>query len=429
MVVLSHLAQRRRGMELLAISKLPAAEVQDLGLSRGRTLDRNTARVQHYLARRCNIPRELLFYPTNDVSKWLGCSESIYACIYDRDVAEHAISLGFDFGTAFTDLFAQVIQDVVSDRPSRHGVTYGHASFPTYVCWMIDRGADIFGTVPVGFVPGAAQKITWAHYLMASLGIARVQTPQLPRELPQGIAEVAARQGVLDGCKCWCSEHGCTPLVKFLEGLGWRQIPQRSELLDSYALRTSDTLGSLFPRCKDDGLACDWIYRAVLRYITFCALGLRHTCCKLVHKSSYSISDDEEIREIHEEDAAYIQILEELMSDFETEYENRTDLATFLTIIWVPKMKDISSKLNSIELTSEEIRSAETVGVIWEVCESEDTWGSEEGEYVNPESWARVEDLRSQMGRTSDDKPSAVEEWMRRLDDIAIDPQRPVIAI
>ncbi|SCV48891.1 uncharacterized protein FFB14_10588 [Fusarium fujikuroi] len=429
MVVLSHLAQRRRDMELLAIIKLPAAEVQDLGLSRGRTLDRNTARVQHYLAKRCNIPRELLFYPNNDVPKGLGCSKSIYAYIYDRDVAQHAISLGFDFGTAFTDLFAQVIQDVVSERLSRHGVTYGHASFPTYVCWMIDRGADIFGTVPAGFVPGAAQKITWAHYLTASLGIARVQTPQLSRELPQGIAEVIARQGVFDGCKCWCSEHGCTPLVKILEGLGWRQILQRSEILESYALRTSDALGSLFPRCKDDELACDGIYRAVLRYITFCALGLRHTCCKLVHKNSNDISDDEEIREIHEEDAAYIQILEELMSDFEKEYENRTDLAIFLTVVWVPKMKDIWAKLNSMELTSEEIRSAETIGVIWEVCESEDTWGSEEGEYINPESWARVEDLRSQMGRTRDDKPSVVEEWMRRLDDIAIDPQRPVIAI
>ncbi|KAG4262739.1 hypothetical protein FPRO03_10102 [Fusarium proliferatum] len=139
--------------------------------------------------------------------------------------------------------------------------------------------------------------------------------------------------------------------------------------------------------------------------------------------------NEEEIREIQEEDAAYKQILEELMSDFETEYENRTDLAMFLTIVWVRKMKDIWAKLSSMELTSEEIRSAETVGVIWEVCESEDTWGSEEGEYVNPESWARVEDLRSQMGRTSDDEPSAVEEWMRRLDDIAIDPQRPVIAI
>ncbi|KAG4291750.1 hypothetical protein FPRO06_13003 [Fusarium proliferatum] len=139
--------------------------------------------------------------------------------------------------------------------------------------------------------------------------------------------------------------------------------------------------------------------------------------------------NEEEIREIQEEDAAYKQILEELMSDFETEYENRTDLAMFLTIVWVRKMKDIWAKLSSMELTSEEIRSAETVGVIWEVCESEDTCGSEEGEYVNPESWARVEDLRSQMGRTSDDEPSAVEEWMRRLDDVAIDPQRPVIAM
>lgn len=117
------------------------------------------------------------------------------------------------------------------------------------------------------------------------------------------------------------------------------------------------------------------------------------------------------------------------MSHFETEYENRTDLAMFLIIVWVLKMKDIWARLNLIELTSEEIRSAETVGVIWEVCESEDTWGLEEGEYVNLESWARVGDLRSQMGWTSDDKPSAVEEWMRRLDDIAIDPQRPVIAI
>ncbi|KAG5755015.1 hypothetical protein H9Q70_002340 [Fusarium xylarioides] len=139
--------------------------------------------------------------------------------------------------------------------------------------------------------------------------------------------------------------------------------------------------------------------------------------------------DKTEIEEIHEEDSRLLQILEDLISGFQTECENQPNLASFLRGIWVPRMQHICKELNSRELTCQEIRDAERVGVIWEVCESEDTWDSEEDEYVNPESWARVGDLRSQMERIKDDKPSAVEEWMRRLDGIAIDPERPLITM
>ncbi|KAG5791134.1 hypothetical protein H9Q69_009813 [Fusarium xylarioides] len=139
--------------------------------------------------------------------------------------------------------------------------------------------------------------------------------------------------------------------------------------------------------------------------------------------------DKTEIEEIHEEDSRLLQILEDLISGFQTECENQPKLASFLRGIWVPRMQHICKELNSRELTCQEIRDAERVGVVWEVCESEDTWDSEEDEYVNPESWARVGDLRSQMERIKDDKPSAVEEWMRRLDGIAIDPERPLITM
>ncbi|KAF5598052.1 hypothetical protein FPCIR_3325 [Fusarium pseudocircinatum] len=342
------------------------------------------------------------------------------------------MSLGFDFGTAFPDFLTQLIRDMVHSHPRWNGPAYRHESFPNYVCWMIARGADIWAIVPRGLLPGVVPKTTWAHYLMASLGIVWAQIPHLSRELPQEIAEVTARQDVDDGCKCRCSAHGCTPLVKFLEGLGWRQQLLQGlgwrQTLESYALRTSNTLGTFLRRCKDDGLAFDWIGRAILRYITFCTLGLRHTCCDLANKGYSTIPDEEEIHEIHEEDAAQMQILEELMSDFDMEYEKYSDLTSFLYDFWVPKMEGVWAKLISRELTNEEIESAERAGVTWEVCESEDIW-AEEGEYVNPESWARVGDLRFQMGRTSDDKISAVEEWMRRLDDISIDPQRPVIAM
>ncbi|KAF4961418.1 hypothetical protein FGADI_272 [Fusarium gaditjirri] len=339
------------------------------------------------------------------------------------------MSLGFDAGTAFTDVFSQVILDIVSKRRFVDGAIYSHASFPKYVSWMMDHGADIAAVVPAGFVPGVVHNATWAHYLMAALGKVVGQTHLISVELPDKVAEVAASQYVVDECKCRCSTQGCTPLVKFLEGLYWHGIPQIPSIRKTHAFRISEVLDSLLPGCKDDRVTYGWIYRATVRYITFCALGLRHTCCELANKGSTTIPDEEEIREIYEEDAVQVQMLEELFSDFEKEFETYPDLADFLMDVWVPKMEHVCTSLNSRELTSEEIRSAEGVGVIWEVCESEDTCGPEEVEYVNPESWARVGDLRSQMVQTNDYKPSAVEEWMRRLDDIAIDPERPVITM
>jgi hypothetical protein len=427
-VVLGHLAERRNGLELLAISKLSAAEIQDLGLCRGQTLDRNTARVQHYLAKRCHIPVQLLFCPEDDVAKWLGCSESIYAYIYDRDVAEYAISLGFDARTAFTDVFFHIILAIVYRTFPGNGATFGHASFPMYVCWMIHRGADIATVVPAKFAPGVVQKATWAHYLMALLGMSARRNHHVCRALPREVAEVVSSPVIVDGCQCRCSAQGCTPLVKFLEGLGWRLTSGQSvRSLERYALRATEVLESLLPRCKDGGLGDRCIYRAILRYLTFSALDLCHACCELANEGSETLLDGEEVREFHEEDAAQLQILEELVSNFEVGCENYPDLASFLRDIWVPKMQHVCAELNSRQLTGQEIRSAEGAGVIWEICESEDTWGSEEGEYINPESRARVGGLMSQMDWTNDDAPSAVEEWMRRLDDIAIDPERPVI--
>ncbi|KAF5624633.1 uncharacterized protein FTJAE_10226 [Fusarium tjaetaba] len=431
MIILGHLAQRRRDLELLAVSELSAVELQGLGLCNGHTLDRNTATVQHYLANHCRVPAELLFYREDDVSTHLDHSESIYQYIYNLDVAEYAMSLGFHTGTMLSEFFSDLIHDIAFNGCfGDYGVTFGYRSFPMRVNWMIDHGADIATAIPTGSTFGVVPKSTWAHYLMALFGFGARWGRNLSWELPRNVAEIGASEVVVDGCLCWCSRQGCMPLVKFLAALDFPRVPGRSpEDLGAYAMRASKVLEKLLPGYRLGELHYGWIYHAILRYITFSALDLRHTCCEMANKGSNPIMDAEEVREIHEADAVQLQMLEELVSDFEIEHESDFDLVSFLRGTWVPKMQHVCAELYSSQLTYQETTSAERIGVVWQVRESEVTCYSGVGHYGDREGRRLINGSIPQIDRTEDDKPTTLAEWMRQLDDTAIDPERPVITM
>ncbi|KAF5585981.1 hypothetical protein FPANT_7352 [Fusarium pseudoanthophilum] len=394
--IIQHLAQRRNSLELLAVSKLSAQEVKELGLCQGYTLDRNAAKVQSYLtARSCNIEKNLMVFEQDELTHASKAPKSIYQYICDRETAEIALSNGFSREHAFIDVFRSIVESVIQ------GKCYGWPEL-SYIDWIVDDGVDIASMVPLDLVPGVTPYTTWAHYLMASLGNGLRWSWGTYGALPPKVSPAAFSDAAHDESRCHCCLKGCTPLIRFLEGLGWRTRSfEVLQNLEPRLTKLSDSLQALLP---DIGGAYSWVYPAVLRYLTFSALGLRHTCYGLENIGSISILESEEIDEIHDEDSAMLQLLEDLIEDFENRSGSMSssDWGSFLQDVWAPKIRDTLEEFSRRKLTEEDLRRAEDCGVVWRDYQRE-----------NPRmTWRPL--------------PSDLEGWMKRLDDIAIDPQRPL---
>jgi hypothetical protein len=402
MAIVQHIARRRRELGQLAVSKLSAAEVRDLDVCRGWILDQYATQAQYYLtARSVDIPKHLMVCEQNLLTEFLKSSTSIFAYITDRETAVYAHSLGFSRKTAFLVLFHRMMWSIAYRK---------HLNFsPPYIYWTINdgssEGADIAAVVPSNFISGVVAPATWAHYLMKILG---AETRRDTRRdnmrdgvFPPSVADVTMSEALGDKCQCHCSLQGCTPLMRFLEGFGLRRGYFRySFVLESDVMSLPRILEALLP---DRDIAQSWVPSAVVRYLTFSALELRHTCCDLRTNGQDSVLDPEEVDEIHEEDSAMLQRLEDLVDHFDIECDSMTDFSSFLGYVWLPKMREVCQEIESQELTEKELKQAEDCGVKWTSCESDVSWM--EGDYG----------------------PEDLEGWMRRLDEIAIDPQRPML--
>ncbi|KAI1867034.1 hypothetical protein JX265_007610 [Neoarthrinium moseri] len=103
---------------------------------------------------------------------------------------------------------------------------------------------------------------------------------------------------------------------------------------------------------------------SALRYFTFQALNLRHTCDCRKNGKPYS---DDEINEMHEEDRVSLGLLDELVDEFTTELHDSGDtFARFLNRYWVGRMETVLHDLEEAKMTADQVLAAEQVGVRWD---------------------------------------------------------------
>jgi hypothetical protein len=131
--------------------------------------------------------------------------------------------------------------------------------------------------------------------------------------------------------------------------------------------------------------------------------------------------DSDEVDEIHEEDSATLQQLEDLVSYFGDGYGSMTTLDTFLKDVWLPKMKEVYREMNSYNMTEEELRKAEACGVKLAIADSKPVLWCEPPKGTDSNTRVDVDEPE----RLTDIIPIGLDGWMKRLDEIAIDPDRP----
>lgn len=349
-----HLKDRRERLERLALESLPVLELKRLGLPGAAVLDFHAPEVTRLLRMRgVQVPVALVI----ETEEYRYASVYTTSCTlpYIRD-AGRLFGLGFhDTGPCFT-------------RVCGHGD-------PAYIHWLYDHGSN--PSISLEAYPETVA-LSAAHLVFYDMGasIRGGRELSLSREQSlQSLGKALLPAELADSCQCMCSPRGCTPLIYFIKAFGhydWelrriRQVP---------AGKVSSSLGLLGSSLRVED------HVASMRFLTFEALGLRHTCCT-GHTDKWLFGSDakeyargiwaEDAREIQEEEAALIARLEELMADFETELQARLANASSdaghinpWKDFWSKRVAEESERLSGDKISDAERHGAEEVGVVWD---------------------------------------------------------------
>ena len=171
-----------------------------------------------------------------------------------------------------------------------------------------------------------------------------------------------------DGCECRCtiSDSGCSALSIFTRHYV-EYLVQTSLILSHGGLLISRKIVKklAYDLAPHEAVAA-LVAKPLIRQLAFTLLGFRHTCCfallsQNVFEESYSPDDFEEIRI---EDAQSLEILEPLVAELETRFE-QLDLPvhTFLENEGLKRIQEVARDLHGVALTEDERNGIEEAGV------------------------------------------------------------------
>ena len=167
-----------------------------------------------------------------------------------------------------------------------------------------------------------------------------------------------------DDCVCACSSQGCLPctmmLKSFMESAILAAVKRTWLYLATKFL--IDLVGPNDP-CPD------WLFKEIIRFQTFTELELRHTCCEWHYRSAFTRRDLAEQAEIRDEDHEKIELLENLLREFE-EHRGIQDVLSFLEGYWAMRMDQVHRERGHVD--KDALRK---IGV---VLHEEDEGGSDE---------------------------------------------------
>jgi DNA-directed RNA polymerase subunit H (RpoH/RPB5) len=353
-----HLKDRRVRLREFCLKKLPE-ESSKLGLHSNQIPDSKANDVVELLQQKgIEIPRPLRIRIERDSATSTNTYywRSVYHTIDCPATADMLLQLGF------TDLDSN---DTQGNTP------LSTATSPEYALWLIDHGADI--TAPSATTVGSKLNQMIAHgvgyefglyffhlYLRMNKGMRKIDIESRNRLL-----RLICNSDRPDNCRCACSTQGCIPFIFLLKGALniWSDCSHSAIYLRGIWTGLTE-LYNVFPQ---EILEKPGIYLTTLRYITFLALGIRHTCCYsycMLRMRNFEEFDEEDFEEFREEDSPLVELLEELMEEFETEGEfPDADFIDFLEGYWKDRMEGVLMEMEESKMTNEQKRKLEEIGV------------------------------------------------------------------
>lgn len=205
-------------------------------------------------------------------------------------------------------------------------------------------------------------------------------------------ATTVLNRDLTDACQCHCTINGCTPFTWMMKAshFFYNSPGDPEKIRDENVGR----FVSHYSRC---GLELTSLtYKAAIRYATFEALGLVHTCCyprRLIYYGNEWVERDD-VGMVNEEQAFLLGVLEALVKEFEEkalefmklDSTGNSPFPQFWVLCWKTRMEEELEKLEGKDLTDAERRGAEEIGVRWQASQQE----SEKGNLFSiqdPEYW------------------------------------------
>lgn len=419
-----HMKNRRERLKQLVLNKLPAKEIALLNLAPDRVLDSLAAQVIELLQDHgVQIPDALAVAVDPRPS-------SVYEALEDPHNAGLFYRLGFRDTESWTKADAPEL-DTVRVFPGKD-LEYlqwlaTHDAFSSqlksfklardtftvnYIFWRLGNdlgcwsGSWIFKPMhPAGSHARSESspldgRIAWVHQLNSAVLPARIS----------------------DNCRCKCSLGGCTPLTSLLKGvpnLNDYAFGDRPRLIqnDNFAENTGRP-GARVPEdgnfSEDDPLLTvparltEYFelfgadlevkhHMAALRYVTFTALGIPHTCCDPDSWESPRARTPEEVAELEGDHAYELDLLDELLEELEGQVmavlqdpkQGVEGVIRFWNKTWVTRMSEVLNRLESDDLADDEKRGAEDIGVVWDRPKPPEVSEGPENPYdeESPEYW------------------------------------------
>ena len=352
--LLSSLQERRRKLFELAKLTLPAEVWTDLDVPTDRLLDGRAAEIQRILVDAdIEIPKSI------SVPRRRGTVYHAY--IQDAKQADQLWDAGF--------------RDI--DVCDESGLTPITAIYMIpkleYAQWLLNHGADLEREIVYVHDDNNDERepiagLTALHYVACHLGTGIVMSIEKPSlSLEQLWVENDSR----DDCHCACSASGCTPFTTLLKAINRDLRGDTSEKRSKYRIFLVSHLESPGHPASSAPMLSK-IVEKVIRFETFEALQLSHTCCDSVRddNGAYSIRrryTTEDVREIHEEWEELLSKHEVLVSEFCLMFQELGgNLTSFLLGYWQTRMDEVlkeekpydeedTSKLREIGVVLEEV--------------------------------------------------------------------------
>ncbi|KAK4247354.1 hypothetical protein C7999DRAFT_32229 [Corynascus novoguineensis] len=348
---------RRERLKQLALEHLTPAEAHELRLLSTAVLDAHAPQAVWLLHQRgVPIPAAL-----GIGSSAKAFPVSVYGTIADPGTAQLFFRHGFrDTGFALKKYYDN----------GEWGLRCGMSL--SYITWLHDHGVDAL-TFPIVTLP-SGRGIFTAHTTFYSIGLAidkvGCETMFADSFQIQWVRAALLRPDLKDDCQCACSAESCTPLKQLLRGLchsgSWK-------FLELGYNRDHDVLERFLAFLELFDAHLDMRHHlAFLRFLTFQALEIPHTCCTLAPQ--YHRFSVEESQEMQSEHADELELLEELSRELETDMINKLQnpdrefgiIRSFWEDIWFLRMAAVRQQLDGDDLPVDQKQEAEKIGIVWD---------------------------------------------------------------
>lgn len=408
----THYKQRRKDLREFALKNLPGKEARALGLFQSAVLDTGAREVVEALSRHgISIPNGL-----QAIHGHCNNSNVVIPSVFHCHPPKHwkqSLQMLWDLGFRDVNSIDNQGQTPLFSHIYHSDPDLSQSELMDVIIWFLNHSADLWS--PLSDLGTRHSEIynsavTTAHHISQSLGLEwwslthplRFKSRKWDYGEPcKDLHNRLLSVGVQDDCHCECSTGGCTPLTTFLKGIisdGCRdkqgEFQEILEYLVSYIQHVKISLTT--DHCL-----------AIMRFLTFHGLEMRHTCCDFasLDRNGYSL---EEILEVQEEDQPLQDILEELLSEFGDKFATEVSdeepfslhsTKVFWTGYWLRRMLEVRASLSGNSIGTAARQAAEDVGVEWyDGCgerysdespeyDSEDSVTKEYGKYKPYEHW------------------------------------------